>query len=248
MRFLIGGQGFDDMLRSRTGTGKCILFKYGPGSGGNMMLKQILSDSGDGIHSIFISTHESEEDLLNAFAEMDLPSDTELISFLNEMSAGMEATIKKDRFRTDGIMVTDLLEVSSNISYRKKRSSGGREVLSRISSISQKQVLSFKLVLDSLSDLVRKTSVEEVETRLQIMKRALKERNGIAVIGAPLGWNSMKEMESTLFDAVFSLRADNSGGTWRRLLIMENLKGSPGPPEEWEVTTVRSIPTARSLD
>jgi KaiC/GvpD/RAD55 family RecA-like ATPase len=247
MRFLAGGEEFNELLESKMGAGKCILLKYGPGTGGDMILKQFLSEIPEGTRSIYISTHETEEELLSAVSELDLPSDLELVSVYNDLTSYVEDLMKKDRFRTDGIMVTDLLEVSSNTSFRRGRRNGGREVLSRISSISMKQVLPFRMVVDSLVDLVRKATLYEVESRIQILKRAVKEKNGTVILGAPLDWDGMKEIELTLFDAVFHLSGDKSSGTWKRILTLHNLKGSPLNPDEWEVTRRGNIQNSKSL-
>lgn len=247
MSFLVGGQDFRDLLDSKIGTGKCILFKYGPGSGGDVILKQYLSGTMEGTHSLYLSTHETENDLLSSVSDLDLPQDLEMVSLVPDLTSGLDDMVKKDRFQTDGIMVTDLLEVSSNTTTRKKRIEGGKKVLSVISSICMKQVLPFRLVIDSLVDLVRNTSLEEVEKRILLIKKASREKEGTVLLGSPLDWDEMKLLETTLFDAVISFRSDRTTGTWKRTMTLENLKGAVSVPVEWEVTTMKSIPTAKSL-
>jgi len=247
MRFLVGGQEFRDLLDSRVGSGRCILFKYGPGSGGDVILKQYLSGTMEGTHSLYLSTHETENDLLSSVSDMGLPQDLEMISLVPDLTYELDAMIKKDRFRTDGIMVTDLLEVSSNTATRKEKRDGGKKVLSMLSSICLKQVLPFRIVMDSMVDLVRKTSLEEVENRLQIMKRVAREKDGTVIIGAPLHWDELGSLENTLFDAVITFQTEKTTGTWKRTMTLMNMKGSTSVPVEWEVTTIQSIPTARSI-
>jgi KaiC/GvpD/RAD55 family RecA-like ATPase len=247
MNFLVGGQDFRDLFDSKVGSGKCILFKYGPGSGGDVILKQYLTGTMEGTHSLYLSTHETENDLLSSVSDLDLPQDLEMISLVPDLTSELHDMVKKDRFRTDGIMVTDLLEVSSNTTSRKKRIGGGKKVLSVISSICMKQVLPFRLVIDSLVDLVRNTSIQEVEKRILLIKRAARDKQGTVILGAPLDWDEMRLIETTLFDAVISFRSDRTTGTWKRTMTLENLKGSISLPQEWEVTTLKSIPTAKSI-
>jgi KaiC/GvpD/RAD55 family RecA-like ATPase len=110
-----------------------------------------------------------------------------------------------------------------------------------------KQVLPFRLVIDSLVDLVRNTSIQEVEKRILLIKRAARDKQGTVILGAPLDWDEMRLIETTLFDAVISFRSDRTTGTWKRTMTLENLKGSISLPQEWEVTTLKSIPTAKSI-
>ncbi len=247
MRIHVGGQEFSDLVGSRIGVGKCILFKYGPGTGGDMLLKQFLSSTVEGTHSIYLSTHETEGELLSSVRELGLPPDLELISLLPDLTDGLDDVVKKDRFRTDGIMVTDLLEVSSNTQLGRNRRDGVKKVLAQVSSVAQKQILPFKLVLDSVMDLVRKTSLDEVEDRIQILKKVVKEKEGIAILAVPLGFEGLKDIETTLFDAIITVRADKSSGAWKRTVTLENLKGSSIPPTEWELGHLRNIQTAKSL-
>jgi KaiC/GvpD/RAD55 family RecA-like ATPase len=248
MRFLVSGMEFGDLLSEKVGKGKCILFKYGPGTGGDILLKQYLADEVEGTHSVFFSTHESESELLESVREMGLSSGLEIISLLGDLNQDLDRLARKDRFRTDGIMVTDLLEMSSNTSFKRRRYNGGKKVLARITSLVSNQVLPFRLIVDSIADLVRKTSPVEVENRIHILKENLKERGGIVIFASPIGWDCFKDMETTLFDALIDLKADNSSGTWKRSMEVRNLKGSSMTPTEWEVTTVRNIQKAMSID
>ncbi len=248
MRLMIGSYELDGLITKRIGDGKIILFKYGPGTGGDLLLKQFLSTKNEETHSVLISTHETKSDLAKAVEEMDLTPDMEVISLLPELNRSMENVAKKDKFRTEGIMVTDLLEISSNTDYRREKYDGGQMILSRITAISNKQILPFRMILDSLVDIVHHTSEEEVLKRIWIMKHTLKEKGGNVILASPLDCPFFKDLETTLFDAVIEVSADRSSGTWKRKFLLKNVKGSADPPDEWEITIQKEIPDAMSLE
>jgi KaiC/GvpD/RAD55 family RecA-like ATPase len=248
MRLLVENRDISDLLSDRIKSGKIVLFRYGPGTGGENLLKQFLSRSDDESHAVLISTHETEEELMDAVESMNLPVDLEMISMVPELNEGIKDVMKKDKFRSEGIMVTDILEVSSNVSYRRERRDRGQIILSRISALCQKQVLPFRMVLDSLIDLVYRTSEEEVLKRIWVLKNALREKGGMVILAAPLDWPFLKERETTLFDAVIEMDTVKTGGVWKRILLIKNVKGSGEPPEELEVSSLKEIPEAMSID
>lgn len=248
MKLLVGNREISDLLSERTADGSMVLFRYGPGTGGELLLKQLVSSIDDESHAVLISTHETEKELMGSVEEMGLPYDLEMISMVPELNEGIEDVMKKDKFRTEGIMVTDILEVSSNTEYSRNRGDSGQVMLSRISALCQKQVLPFRMVLDSLIDLVERTSGEEVCQRISILKNALKEKGGLVILAAPLDWPFLRERETTLFDAVLEMKAEKSGGIWKRTLVVKNVKGSGEPPEEFEISSVKEIPEAMSID
>jgi KaiC/GvpD/RAD55 family RecA-like ATPase len=248
MKLLVGNQGLSELISYRFENGSMILFKYGKGSSGDVILKQFLSAYDEECHSVLISTHESEEEMLRSIQGLTTGQNVEMISMVPDIENNLEGTIKKDRFRNEGIMVTDLLEVSSNTGIRKRPDDLGPTMLSKLSDIAQKQVLPFRLVIDSISDLSSYTEENEVEKRLRILKMALREKGGYALVAAPFEWDGFWNVESTLFDGIIEITASDTTGSWKRELIISNRKGSVDPPERWDVSLTKDIPTAKSLD
>lgn len=248
MKLVVGTRHISELIDMKFRDGSCILFRYGTGSGGDILLKQFLHTSKEGTHCVYLSTHETEEDIRREMKEIGPSDGIEVVSLQDILDRDLEPLTRKDRFRNEGIMVTDLLEISSNTGSRKKKERTENQLISMISSISRKQVLPFKLVIDSLYDLTDISNEREIERRIRIIKRSLREKGGTALIGAPLNWDGFRDREMTLFDGVMEVSADDSGGSWRRELLMKNIKGSSDPPERWDVTVLQNIPVARSLD
>ncbi|OYT44478.1 hypothetical protein B6U90_05175 [Thermoplasmatales archaeon ex4484_6] len=248
MRLLAGNSELSDIIKERIRDGGLILMRYGPGSAGDTLLKQFLAEKNEEAHPVYISTYETDKEIRKALDKFGERSDLEVVSFLEDLSEDLERIMRKDRFRTEGILVTDLLEISYNSEHRRERCDRPQWILARVSSLSQRQVLPFRLVLDSISDLVSWTSEEEVIKRLRILRSALLEKGGVAIMAAPLKWNGFRNVDTTLFDAILTMAADRSSGTWKRTLTLENVKGSTELPREWEITTVSDIPVAESLD
>lgn len=248
MKLLVGNQELSSRIREHVGDGKVILFKYGPGSGGDILLKQFFSDSPQGVYSLLISTHESDFELMGAINEMNMENPPELISMLPLLEDRLKRIEKKDHFISEGIMVTDLLEISSSSEEPRARSKTHLSMLSALTTAATKQVLPFWFVLDSLHDLVELTDPEELLDRLRVLKRYLKIKGGVAVIACPLDWHGLKHHETTFFDAIVEVKVEKKGEAWYRKLVILNNKGSGNPPEEWQITMIKDIPTALSMD
>jgi len=248
MKLQVGGEGLSRKLTVRIGGGKMILFKYGPGSGGDMLLKQFITESPEEAYAALISTHLSEDEILTELGGMDLSELPEMITLLPHISKRLDRIRKKDRFLKEGILVTDLLELSS---IRKEPSAGSKthlHMLAEISAFSGKQIMPYWLVIDSISDLAKGSELEDVVDRIRILKESVHDRGGLVLIGCPLAWDGLKEHETTLFDAVLEVEALREGEKWTRKLRIINIKGSGEPPEEFAITPSKDIPTALSVD
>lgn len=248
MRLIVGNREVSTIITQRFDSGSCILCKYGKGSGGDILLKQFLFGNDEDQHSVLISTHESEKELETVMERMESTGNIEMISLQPIRDSDLRSITKKDRFRNEGIMVTDLLEVSSYSGVKKEKEDPGFTMLSRISNIAQNQVLPFRLILDSLSDLVLSSDPYEVEKRIRILKKTLKEKGGFALVAAPLDWDVFDDMETTLFDGVIEITAYETSSTWKREFKICNSKGMVELPEKWEVTILKDIPMAKSLE
>jgi hypothetical protein len=121
-------------------------------------------------------------------------------------------------------------------------------MLSSITTTASKQVLPFRMVLDSIVDLVRGSSKDDTLDRLMILKKALRDKGGIALIACPLEYGEFRDYENTLFDGVIEVRCERTGNGWKRKLVFVNIKGSGEPPEEFIIAPVEEIPTALSVD
>jgi hypothetical protein len=247
MKLQVGGEGFANKLRKKMGEGKIILFKFGPGSGGDVLLQQFITESPNEAYPALISTHLSEDELLSALGEMEMNELPEMITLMPHIGKRLERVRKKDRFLKEGILVTDLLELSS---LQKEPLAGSKtqlQMLAEISAFSSKQVLPFWLVIDSLADLVKESDVDEVMDRIRVLKESVQEKKGLVLIGCPLDWDMVLEYETTFFDAVVEAEAIKEGEKWVRRLRIINIKGSGEPPEEWSITPAQDIPTALSV-
>ncbi|MGA1819430.1 MAG: hypothetical protein ACMUHU_00310 [Thermoplasmatota archaeon] len=248
MRLMVGNEDVSKRIISKVGLSKLILFKSGKGSGGDLLLKQMFENVPQGTSSIFVSTHQTEGELMEELLDLGIERTPELISLLPVIDLRLSDVVKRDRFINEGIMVTDLLEISSNSIDRPAAQDPHKKVLSILSEISSKQVLPFRMVIDSLVDMVEETSFEEIVDRLRILKRSTRENQGLVMVGCPLEYDVFRDLEQTLFDAVIEVRADKRGEAWFRTLSFVHVKGSGDPPEEWQISAVKEIPTALSVD
>lgn len=247
MRALVGGQPLNVILGAKLGQGSCVLFRYGPGSGGDLLLKQLFSDHRDDVYSVMISTHETVDELRTSMKACDIKREPEMISLVPVIIEGLAQVKRKDRFRAEGVMVTDLLEMTGKAQERRPRGDLNKRMLSALTVVSSKQVLPFKLVLDSISDLAEHTSLGELKQRLYILKEALRDKKGTAFLGAPLGWDPWNGSDMTLFDAILELRVVQGERGSKRVLRLSHMKGSPDLPQELEVTFEQDVPSALSV-
>jgi len=247
MRAMVGDRPLNDILGAKLDQGACVLFRYGPGSGGDLLLKRLFSECSDDVYSVIISTHETMDELKRAVKACDVIREPELISLVPIILEGLGPVKRKDRFRAEGVMVTDLLEMAGKSQERRPRGDLNKRMLSALTVVSSKQVLPFKLVLDSLSDLAEHTSLGELKQRVHILKEALRDRKGYAFLGAPLDWDPWNGSDLTLFDVILELRAVEGEDGSRRVLRVSHIKGSPDLPQEFEVTFETSIPAALSV-
>ena len=248
MKLLVGNEDVTRKIISKIGKARMVLFKFGNGSGGALLMKQIFEKVPEGTYSVFVSTHQSEKDILEEFADMGIEKTPDIVSLLPEFDSRLSDIRRRDRFVTDGIMVTDLLEISSHNSEKVVSRNPRMRILSIITDISSKQVLPFRMVMDSLPDLVEETSKREVVDRLRILKGSLRENGGMVLVGCPLDYVMFSDLDSTLFDAVIEVKADKRGDAWFRSLTFMNVKGSGEPPEEFSISQVKEIPTALAVD
>jgi archaellum biogenesis ATPase FlaH len=248
MRLLIGNDELSNRLSDNIGNGKLILFKFGHGSGGDLLMKQFFDDIPEGFYSVWISTHQSEIEMIEDLKDLDIDRLPEVISLLPFIEKRLSEIEKKDKFVNEGIMVTDLLEISSYSEDRMIDTKPNMRMMAAITSTSIKQVLPFRMVVDSISDLVKDSSKMDVIDRLMVLKKALRENGGLALVGAPLDFSDLKDHEQTLFDAVIEVKAEKRGDLWSRSLTLKNVKGSGEPPMVWDVESMKDIPTALSVD
>ncbi|MGA1792435.1 MAG: hypothetical protein ACMUHM_00635 [Thermoplasmatota archaeon] len=248
MRLMVGNEDVSKRIISKVGLSKLILFKSGKGSGGDLLLKQMFENVPEGTNSIFISTHQTEGELMEDLLDLGIERQPELISLLPVIDLRLSEVAKRDRFINEGIMVTDLLEISSYSSDRPASQNTHMKVLSTLSDISSKQVLPFRMVIDTLVDLVEESSPEEIIDRLRILKRSIRENQGLVIVGCPQGYDVFQDLEQTLFDVIIEVKAEKRGEAWFRTLSFAHIKGSGEPPEEWQISTVKDIPTALSVD
>jgi len=248
LKLMVGNSVLSELLSRKLPDGSLVLFKHGPGSGGDLILKQFFIDPADDRFSVYLTTHETREDVSRVLEENHTPQKMEVLSLLDHIEEGLEKVKRKDRFRTEGLMVTDLLEITTNSNAKRRGLHASQAVLSELTSATTKQVLPMRLVLDSVADLFGLCPVKDVIERMRIIKRSLREKGGIAVMGAPLGWDGLSGLENTLFDSVIEVRAEKKGESWTRTLTIRNIKGSPFPPEEWPISYTKEIPTALSMD
>ena len=248
MRLLVGNAEMSQKLTEKVGNGKLVLFKFGPGSGGDILLRQFFDDIPEGSYSVWISTHQSEIEMVEDLQDLGMDRTPELLSLLPFIERRLEEVEKKDRFINEGIMVTDLLEISSQSGERMIEKKSHMRMLAAITSTSLKQVLPFRMVVDSIADLVKDSSKEEVIDRMMLLKKALREKGGLALVGCPIDFSELSDQEQTLFDAVVEVTAVKQGDLWLRTLTLRNVKGSGEPPEVWRVDSMTDIPTALSVD
>jgi hypothetical protein len=107
--------------------------------------------------------------------------------------------------------------------------------LSTLTDRALKQVLPFRISIDSISDLVSATSEKEVKDRLMIMRDVLGQVGGNALIGAPIGSEIFLGLENYLFDAIIETVAVRKGSTWERILTLTHLRNSTSPPQQWTI-------------
>ncbi|MEA3559234.1 MAG: hypothetical protein U9R75_08285 [Candidatus Thermoplasmatota archaeon] len=248
MKLMIGNKDLSTRIQDHIGEKKVILFKYGPGSGGDRLLLEFFSNTPKSFNSVLISSHESKEDLLETFKDIGVENPPDVISLLTMLDASISDIEKKDRFLSDGIMVTDLLEISSNLKETRRKKHPEQAMLSTLTISANRQVLPFWFVLDSISDIAGMTEMKELLMRLMILKRSIQRNGGIALLGIPLNCDIFKEHETTFFDGVVEVRAERTGETWTRKLCITNIKGKGTPPEEWTIDLAKDIPTALSME
>lgn len=248
MRLLVGNAELSGRLVDKIGNGKLVLFKFGPGSGGDLLMKQFFEDIPEGYYSVWISTHQSESEMLEDLNNLGMERKPEVISLLPFIETRLDEVEKKDRFINEGIMVTDLLEISSQTRDKMIDKKSHMRMLAAITSTSMKQVLPFRMVVDSINDLVLDSSKGDVIDRILLLKKALRENGGIALIGSPINFTELHDQEQTLFDAVIEVTTERQGEVWTRKLTLMNVKGSGEPPEEWQLDSMKDIPTALSVD
>lgn len=229
----IGDESVHDFVSQKIGQGALILLRYGPGSGGNILLKELLKGAAPGSNGIYLSTFETLDEIASSLGE-DHNQNIEIRSMLEQKDRLIERTVKRDRFMSEGIMVTDLLEISMSerpISDYKKRN----DILSRITSSSSKQVLPFTLVFDSLDDLLEEYDASDISTRLIILKRAIRAVGGIAVFGTSLNSVLSNGSEVRLFDCLMEAEAVRDESGWHRRLRILHRRDDPSLPMEWEL-------------
>ncbi len=248
MRLSIGLESISRRLFEKVGDGKIVLFKYGPGSGGDMLLKQFLAETPEGVSSVILTTHYTEMDLIEQMGDLETNHIPEIVSVLPFIDRRLNDIRKHDRFMTEGIMVTDLLEIASNTDEMVRETNPHLRMLAAITITSVKQILPYRMVLDSVSDMVEESSREDVVDRLRILKSHVKERKGMILVACDLGWMGLDDHQTSLFDAVVEVIAEKDGENWSRTLTIKNVKGSGQPPEEWQVTPMKEIPSAISID
>lgn len=248
MRLLVENEVLSDRLDNRIGNGKLVLFKFGQGSGGDLLMKQFFENIPEGIYSVWISTHQSETEMIEDLNDMGMDRLPEIISLIPFIETRLTEVEKRDRFINEGIMVTDLLEISSQSGDRMIERKSHMRMLAAITSTSIKQVLPFRMVVDSIADLILDSSKVDVMDRMMLLKKALKDKGGMALIGCPIDFTDLKDQEQTLFDAVIEVKAERQEDIWTRNLTLKNVKGSGDPPEVWHLESIKDIPTALSVD
>lgn len=247
MRMLFNGEDLTSILRNKIGDGKCILLRYGPGSGGEFLIKQFYGEREEGSYSVFVSTYEESDEIEKALQEGGLPTDGEVISVMSLMKEEIEMILKKDRFTKEGILVTDLLDLSSREEEVDRDMNLRQEVLSMISTTASKQVMPFRMAIDTLSDLVMIAGEEEVWKRFLILRSVLKEYGGMVMVGLPE--EDMVEFPiSTVFDAILDIRAERDGDGWTRTMTISHVRNSLVKPQDLQISEVSDLPRALSLD
>lgn len=227
---LIGKMELTDFFEKRIGRGRLVLLRYGPGSGGEILLKEFVSSAPAGMNAVFISSTEGAQEIgSEAAGHMDK---VEVISLLGSVESESARVLRRDRFASEGILVTDLLEIS--MADRTQKDDVG-DMLSMVTLASTKQVMPFRLALDSLQDLIRTGSEDEIVPRLMILRKVVRSVQGTALIGAPLDWNGLHGKEMSLFDCLLEARSVKGLTGFERRLSLTHLRNDPLPPDEWPI-------------
>jgi len=243
----IGSQGFLQFIEDRLGRGTITLLRYGPGSGGELLLKELVDATPQGSIGIMFSTYESEDDLRCGHHMLLRKDNVVVISLMDLQGSEAERVIKRDRFIIDGVMVTDLLEIS----MANKATRGPRplqEALARMTSEVSKQVLPFHFALDSLHELIEGAGTGPVRSRLHLIRRAVAANDGIAIMGCPVGPDPMCGLEMNTFDNIIELEAVRNGTNWDRRLVLLHKRNGLRPPQEWSVVFRDDVPAANPLE
>jgi KaiC/GvpD/RAD55 family RecA-like ATPase len=247
MRMMFNGEDLAKVLKEKIGDGKCILLRYGPGSGGEFLIKQFYGEREEGSYSVFISTYEDKDEVDKALQDAGLPTDGEVISVMDLMKEEIDMILKKDRFTKEGILVTDLLDLSSREEEVDKEMILSQEVLSMISTTASKQVMPFRMAIDTLSDLVMISGEDEVWRRFLILRGVLRKYGGMVMVGLPE--EDMVEFPiSTIFDAILDIRAERTDEGWTRSMTVSHIRNSLVIPEDLEISEVNELPRAKSLE
>jgi hypothetical protein len=227
---LIGKMDLSDFFEGRIGRGRIILMKYGPGSGGETLIKEFISSTPQGMNAVYISSMESEEELRSGILTQN--GKVELVSLLGPLETESNRTVRRDRFSSEGILVTDLLEISMADRPRKDTEV---DMLSPVTRAALKQVMPFRFGLDSLPDIITRGAEEDIIPRLMTLRRAVRSVQGNALIGAPLEWMGLRDRETSIFDCLLEARAVKGLTGYERRLSLTHLRNDVQPPDEWSV-------------
>ena len=140
MRMKFDGKELSDVIYDDLGVGNLFLLKYQPGSGGEFFLKQFFSEKEETSNSIYITTNETPGDITRILSDNEMSDDGEIVDIHSLLEEQLEDVIKRDKFLEDGILVTDLLDLTSNEGGKDAREPLDMRIMAKITSKARKQI------------------------------------------------------------------------------------------------------------
>jgi KaiC/GvpD/RAD55 family RecA-like ATPase len=246
MRMKFDGRDLNDILEEDIGRGRMILLEYDPGSGGEVFVKQFFSEAESGYNSILISTREEEHEIMRCLGEYDLECGGVIVSLLPHTLEELNRIKRKDKFITEGILVTDLLELGNSTGDPRMNYSSCQKMLAEISSVASRQITPFRMAIDTLSDLTLRCEIGEIRHRLEIIRESVRKNQGYCVV-ANMTDGPIDTTLLPLFDAMVSIEVSREGDVWKRYLMVNHVRNVLKFPKKIRITS-GTIPQAPPLE
>ena len=240
------GRGLSEVVDEDLGVGKLFLMVYEQGTGGEFFLKQFFSEKEESSNNILITTNEDPVDIKRILSKNGMADDGEIFDLSSMMEDEMDRVCRKDKFVEDGILVTDLLDISTKEEVGYDEIPLDIRIMAKISTTAIKQVTPYRFVIDDFGDIISICPVTELKKRLLILRKSLRQNRGVGVLGI-LGKNSDLKDLMNVFDGILKMEVRKGEGSLDRYLVIKHLKNDLSVPKSLKVDENGNIPKALSI-
>lgn len=229
---------FDKIMNGGIPRGFTILGLTDPGAGSELFAKQFASRCEDPENTLYISTNETEVEILNVFTKYNWPSDVKLFSIGSEYNKRvLGKQLQASRYRLEGFNMADIQRLSQTRFVDDDTEDFLTEMASQIMQLSPY----FRVAVENLDFFFQRYDASRVISMLRILQARTQMARGLLLLSASTDAvsKSIEREITSIADMVLTFGVHMIGTEFETRMVVSKFRNSP---ENLAVITYRVTP------